>query len=52
MYLIVERKKFDNLPIERKYLFIVKSYEIDYHTARKKKEGRGRDNTKARREAC
>ena len=38
MYLIVERKKFDNLPIERKYLFIVKSYEIDYHTARKKKE--------------
>ena len=38
MYLVVERRKFDNLPIERQYLFVVKTYEMDYHTAQKKKE--------------
>ncbi len=38
MYLVIERKQYDNLPIERRYIFIVKSFDVDYKTAQKKKE--------------
>ena len=38
MYLVIERKQYDNLPIEKRYIFIVKSFDVDYKTAQKKKE--------------
>ena len=38
MYLVIERKQYDNLPIEKRFIFIVKSFDVDYKTAQKKKE--------------